>query len=132
MYVRSCPSSRPFARSDDAVSSGSTVFAANFAFVIAPASRCSASLTDGPRSAFEEVGAGRLRTGDRLLRSGLARRVNRGSYWYVLADERVSLPPAPVDAERVERGYWRSPSGSPTRTSSPGRRTRSAPGATTG
>jgi DNA helicase-2/ATP-dependent DNA helicase PcrA len=27
----------------------------------------------------------------------------RGSYWYVLADERVSLDPEPDDAERVER-----------------------------
>jgi DNA helicase-2/ATP-dependent DNA helicase PcrA len=27
----------------------------------------------------------------------------RGSYWYVLADERVEVPPAPDDAERVER-----------------------------
>ena len=26
-----------------------------------------------------------------------------GSYWYVLADERVPVPPAPDDAERVER-----------------------------
>ncbi len=26
-----------------------------------------------------------------------------GSYWYVLADERVTIPPAPDDAERVER-----------------------------
>ena len=26
-----------------------------------------------------------------------------GSYWYVLADERVSVPGAPDDAERVER-----------------------------
>jgi DNA helicase-2/ATP-dependent DNA helicase PcrA len=29
--------------------------------------------------------------------------VKRGSYWYVLADERVSLSPEPDDAERVER-----------------------------
>ncbi len=28
---------------------------------------------------------------------------DRGSYWYVLADERVSLEPEPDDAERVER-----------------------------
>jgi len=26
-----------------------------------------------------------------------------GSYWYVLADERVEVPAAPDDAERVER-----------------------------
>jgi DNA helicase-2/ATP-dependent DNA helicase PcrA len=26
-----------------------------------------------------------------------------GSYWYVLADERIPVPPAPDDAERVER-----------------------------
>ena len=29
--------------------------------------------------------------------------VDRGSYWYVLADERVSLGAEPDDAERVER-----------------------------
>ena len=55
-----------------------------------------------------------------------------GSYWYVLADERVPLVPSPTTPSGSSAPCSRSPPGSPSRTSSRGPRTRSAPGATTG
>ena len=54
-----------------------------------------------------------------------------GSYWYVLADERVSIAPSPTTPSGSSARCSRSPRGSPSRTSSRAPRTRSARGATT-
>ena len=55
-----------------------------------------------------------------------------GSYWYVLADEKVAVGGSPTTSSASSAPCWRSARASSARTSSRAPRRRSAPGATSG